>query len=319
MQKTTWFVLIFLFLGTSACANNGFSSSSITIGESTLTPFPTSLATATLDLTATAIHSTQSASILLTPSSTSVIASPDPGVVIFPTSIPIPLILPEIEIPEAEIQIYVPGELSRVTSPFRFVANLAPTSPNYIILIELLGEDGRTLTRKIISALPPGGTTRINAVTEIEFEIDGLAEAARLVVSLDDEYGRVRALASVNLVLLSTGITQLNPYTDRFENIIIQQPSGNVMVQGDTLVITGLARTQSGRFLSLELINRKGEVIAFGLATVVTQEGAEYGFFATELKYLVEDPIWVLIVVRETGEKIPGPIHLTSLEMVISP
>jgi hypothetical protein len=91
------------------------------------------------------------------------------------------------------------------------------------------------------------------------------------------------------------------------------------MVQGDQLVVTGLARTQSDRFLSVELINREGEVVAFGLATVVTPEGTEYGFFAVEITYLVEDRIWVLIVVRETGDKISGTVHLSSIEMVISP
>lgn len=317
MQKNAWFILIPLLVATSSCDNGGSFPAS-TDDNPTLASDPATRKAATPDLTATVFESTKTASKLLTPSITNVLAIPEPGVIITPTSIPIPLFLPELDIPEAEVQIYVPGELSRVTSPIRFVANLAP-STNYRVLIELLGEDGRTLTRKIIYALPPGGATRTNAVTEIEFEIDGLAEAARLIVSVDDEYGRVRALSSVNLVLLSTGITQLNAYTDTFESIVIQQPSANVMVQGDKLVITGLARTQSERFLSIDLLNRMGEVIAFGLATVVTSEGEEYGFFAVEIAFQVEQPTWVLIVVRETGNKIPGTIHLSSLEMVISP
>jgi hypothetical protein len=318
MQKKTLYFLLPLILLFSACSNSGNFPPTPDASSTTLNSNPESQDTPTPDLTTTAIQATHSASDLLTPSSTSVLASPDPGVIIQPTSIPIPLILPELEIPEGEIQIYVPGELSRVTSPFRFVANLEP-SPNYSVLIELIGEDGALLARKNIYALPPISTTRTNAITEIDFEIDGVAEAARLVVSVDDEYGRVRAVASVSLVLLSSGITQMNPYRDIFENIIIEQPSANFMVQGEKLIITGLARTQSDRFLSVELINREGEVVAFGIATMITPEGAEYGFFAAEIAYLVEEPIWVLVVVSETGDTILGTVHLSSIEMVISP
>ena len=318
MYKQSWYILIALLILSSACENVGLLPQTTSSDDSAPSQDSTIQATASPDTTATAMEGTLSAIELLTPSITNVIASPSPGVTALPSITPISLVDPETVLPEGEIQIYVPGELSRVSSPFRFVANLQP-SPNNTVLIELLGEDGRTLTRKLILAFPPGGTTRTNALTDIEFEIEALAEAARLVITVEDEYNRIRAIASVNLVLLSTGITQMNPYVDRFENIVIQQPSANVMIRGEALIVTGIARTQSDKLLIVELINREGEIVAFGFATVITQEGEEFGFFAAELEYEVEEPIWVLIVVRESGERIPGLVHLSTIEMVISP
>ena len=318
MHKSFKNIQIVLLLFSGACQNVGLLPQITSSGESVSSVVPTVQESATPDLSAASSAATISAIDSLTPSITNVIASPSPGVTVLPSETAIPLVDPDTVIPEGEIQIYIPGELSRVRSPIKFVANLQP-SPNNTVLIELIGEDGRTLTRKIISAFPPGRMKRTNALTEIAFEIEGVAEAARLVVTVKDEYNRIRAIASVNLVLLSTGITQTNPYIDRFENIVIQHPSANVMILGPALIVTGIARTQSDKLLIVELIDREGTIIAFGLATVVTQAGEEYGFFAAELEYEVEEPTWVLIVVRESGDRISGLVHLSSIEMVISP
>lgn len=298
---------------------------------SACTNFPTSLdprssssapasqaAVATASTMDTLVANTEIPTATNTPFITSVVASPDPNGTATPTQTPVSFVNPDDEVPEGEIQIYVPGDLSRVISPFRFVANLQP-SPNNTVLIELLGEDGRVLTRKIILAFPARSEKRVNAITDIDFEIDELAEAGRLIVSVEDEYGRVHAVASVNLILMSTGMTQMNPYVDIFENIIIQQPSANVMVQGTSLTVTGLARTQSDNLLQIELIDRDGKVIAFGFASVFKSEGEDYGFFALEIRYIVSEPIWVMIAVQENALRVPGPIHRSSIEMVISP
>ncbi|MEK6256839.1 MAG: hypothetical protein N2C13_05925 [Chloroflexota bacterium] len=314
MKLRTGLIIVLTSIFSSACSNlppntNNLSTNTAVVSQAPIATGEDIPATASMTRTPTAT---------LTPAGTSVVASPNPGETLTPTETPASLVDPDGVRPEGEIQIYVPGELSRLISPFRFVANVEP-SPNHTVLIELLGEDGRLLTRKYPLAFPPRGFSRTNAVTEINFEIDGLAEAGRLVVSVEDEYGRVHALASVNVILLSTGKTQMNPYIDRLENIIVQQPSANVMVQGTSLIVTGLARTQSENLLLIELIDREGKVITFGFAAVVTAEGEDYGFFALELSYAVEDPIWVMIRVQENGVRIPGPIHISTIEMVISP
>ncbi|MDH3942910.1 MAG: hypothetical protein OEV06_02295 [Anaerolineae bacterium] len=297
-------ILIALLLVFTACTPE--DGPAATLLPDPASPFPT------LEASATAPQAAPTAA------ATSLLASPDPDLALSPTVTPVQLIDPDLEIPEAEIQIYVPGPLSRLTSPFRLIGNLEP-GPDYQVYIEMIGEDGRTLVRKIIRALPPGGEIRTDFISVMEFEIDALAESARIIVGVDDEYGRRRALASVGVILLSDGVTLTNPYTDTLENIVIQQPDPNVMVQGERLIVTGVARPQNDDVLVVELIDRRGVVVATGLAPVVVPEGEQYGFFAAEIPYQVEEPIWVLVVVRERGVKIPGPVHLSSIEMVISP
>jgi hypothetical protein len=282
--------------------------------ESVTEPVPTGAPSTSAALATAAATATPSQ----TPFATSVVASPSPGVTVSPSPSPMQLFDPEVGIPEGEIQIYTPGPLSRLASPFRLIGNLEP-GPGYRVYIELLGEDGRTLTSMIIRALPPGGMVRTDFVASIEFEIDALAEAARLVVSVHDEANRVSALASVDVILLAEGVTLNNPYQDAYESIIIQKPDAKASIEGGSLIVTGLARPRENDILRVELIDARGAVVASRLALVVVPDGEQYGLFAVEVPYEVQESTPVLLVVREEGTEYPGPVHLSSTEITLNP
>ncbi|MBW8011083.1 MAG: hypothetical protein FVQ83_07570 [Chloroflexi bacterium] len=330
-QKKSPTTLLLIFQGVvfflNACASG--SGIDVETGEagSISNPTATGGQISTIDLTSTADAQFPSDETSqpdsetdgpISTTATSIVAMPDPNNPLPPTPTSVSLINPDSIYPEGEILIYRPGDLSKVTSPFRLVANLEP-GPNGRVHVELFGEDGRTLSRKILNVMIPASMTRFNVLTDLDFEIVGVAEAARLQVSVDDEFGRLRALASIDLILISVGPTELTRYRDTLENIIIQQPFANVMIQGETLLITGLARTDSEQPLAVELIDRDGNIVSYGMATVVFQEGEEYAFFAAEITYNVDEPTWVLITVRELGFNIPGTVHLSSVEIVLSP
>lgn len=311
----------------SACSNGSGNEGETVEPSSISSPTATDGQISTINLTSTAdgqipIEETSQAESAPdgtnTTTATSIVAMPDPNNPLPPTPTSVSLINPDSIYPEGEIQIYRPGDLSKVSSPFRLVANLEP-GPNGRVHIELFGEDGRTLSRKILNVMIPASMTRFNVITDLDFEIVGVAEAARVQVSVDDEFGRLRALASIDIILISSGPTELTRYRDTLENIIIQQPYANVMIQGETLLITGIARTDSEQALAVELIDREGNIVGYGMATVAFQDGDEYAFFAAEISYNVNEPTWVLISVRELGFSIPGTVHLSTLEIVLSP
>lgn len=252
------------------------------------------------------------------PAATSVVSTPQVSSTAIPTEVQDPLVDPESIIPPAEIQIYKPGPLSKVRSPFQLSANLSPGFNN-LVRIDLIGEDGHTLVRKVMEFPVSSGHTRRDIFTEINFEIKSVAETARLQISVSDEFGRMTALSSVDLILLASGVNEYNPSGDLLENIIIQQPMPNYMVQGGNLIVSGLARSQSQKPLAIELITRGGKVVGYGQAYVAAPENSAYGLFATEIKYQVSEPSWVLVVVRERGAKIPGSAHLSSAEVVLGP
>jgi hypothetical protein len=240
-----------------------------------------------------------------------------------PSPEPVDPLHPEIgTIPDAEIIIYRPGELSRLASPFRVVADLPPgPAPDFLVTVELFGEDGRLLVRKLLRVPLHPSTMRTTFVTDIDFEIRAVAETGRIVISTEDEFSRPRALASVDVILVSDGLSDLNFYQDTLENIIIQQPEAFKMVQSaeGILIVTGLARQNGDSPLLIELIDENGKVVGFGNAPFIVPETGEYGLFVGEVKYNVLEPTWVRLVVQTQGGRVPGISHTTSLEVVVSP
>lgn len=270
-------------------------------------------ASATLPATVVSITPTCTISATATlqaPSSTP--APQQPGA---STRTPIPEL--PVEIPFADIQFVSPGALSRVAAPIELHAFLVPGDSGRV-RVELYGEDGRLMFRKLfVLNGPPGSQANLRA--EIDFEITAVAETATLVISVDDTYGRLITLASQPLILLSLGESDLNPPDDFLAPIVIQQPEPKVLIQGGTLVVSGLVRKTSDQPLLVELIATDGKVIGNRLAGVATQPEGGHRLFAAEIPYQVETPTWVRITVSESGGNLARPLRLSSVEVLLSP
>jgi hypothetical protein len=256
----------------------------------TATFTPTFTATPTFDLTQTAVI------LALTPSST---ATPFPPV------------------PEARVQIYRLGELSLVTSPIQVTARLT-SQFGKVVRVELHGEDGRLLARqvKVFNTLP----WHVASISvELDYEISAAAEVGRLIISAEDVYGRIIDLNSVNLVLLSTGVTELNPASALLESIFIQEPINKALIQGGLAYVSGLARPNGSLPLRIALITEDGKTVGQRLAAVKIPIPGGYGTFAAEVPYTVTSITPALLVVYEEGQPISEMTHLSSLEVILSP
>jgi hypothetical protein len=219
---------------------------------------------------------------------------------------------------EAELIIKRPGQLSRIVSPFRVIAYVDP-GPDRRVQVALLGEDGRTLASKRVRAMEFLGLDNGNMITDLEFEIDALSELGRLEISVYDEFGRVKAMNSVNIILLSVGETDRNYTPEAQERIIIQYPLANYMVEGESLLVSGSVRTTSEKPLSLTLIDEQGNLVGQGESTVVLSDDQSSGLFIGEIPFSVDTPIWVRLSVAIPGDRISGFQYIKTLEMVISP
>lgn len=227
---------------------------------------------------------------------------------------PIPSNLP---LPLAEIEILAPGDGARLVSPIEIATNLI-TGPEGRLRIELINEDGEILARKVLI------WNLLNAVkqrvhTTLDFEISGVAESARLVVSVDDDYGRLRAISSVDILLLAEGPYEESPALDYLENLVILNPSAESVVESGSILIQGIARTHSDRPLNVQLIARDGRILASGDAYVAHPAGYDYGVFSITLSAQVTSRQWIQVAVRETGDRIPGDLHYSTLEFVLTP
>jgi hypothetical protein len=220
---------------------------------------------------------------------------------------------------DADILILKPGDYSMVTSPFRVSAYLEP-DPNHLIDIRLVGEDGRPLLEKSVQVFPYEGTTFVTMVSLIEFEIDpGTIQAARLEISTTDEFGRPKALNSIQLILLTEGDPLRNYAESLKEKVVIQYPLDNTLIQGDTLLLSGLVKARSEKPLSVELIDEAGQVIGEGEAAVLLQGEGDYGFFATQVHYDVAEPTWARLVIRVPDARIPGTAYIKTRELLLYP
>ncbi|HSO27198.1 MAG TPA: Gmad2 immunoglobulin-like domain-containing protein [Anaerolineales bacterium] len=245
----------------------------------------------------------------LTPTSVTPAATATPAFTATPTQFP--------EIYDAEIQINRMGDLSRVTSPFLVSAYLS-SHIGKIARTELYGEDGRLLARDLRTFTTIPWNYASHSV-EMEFEISAPAEVGRLAIIVEDVFGRVMAVNSVNLILLSVGSTELNPPTALLEAIVIQEPTPQTLIQGGTVLVTGLARPDTDRPLHVELISEDGRQVGQRLVSVERLLEGAHGTFAVEVPYNISETTPVRLVVYEYGEMISPYIHLSSLEVVLNP
>lgn len=220
--------------------------------------------------------------------------------------------------PEAIIKIYRPGDLSRVVSPFRVVANVQPGLHNKV-RVQLLGEDGRTLVDTTQTVIPLPGLTTANLVIELSFTTPAVAEAGRLLVSVTDDLGRLSSASSVNLILLSQGLTELKGYGDLRENLVIQQPAEGETIKGGVMTVSGLVRSGNDLPLTLELYDELGVLVGEGSADIVYSYERNYQLFIGEIEYKVSRATSLRLVVWASGTRIPGMAYLASRVVSVKP
>jgi len=211
-----------------------------------------------------------------------------------------------------------PGLLSKVVSPIK-TELYAVTGDGGKITLELVGEDGRVISRQIITRGDDEGV-RVWMAPEMPFEIEAAAETARLQVSSLDSFGRLIGLSSVDLVLLSVGRNEINPAAIDQEPYLIRKPRAADTVSGGMLLLEGLARPVNDSPLIIELVNESGVVLSTK-RLVVEKPAAPLSHtpFTIEIPYRVSTAIPVRLSIRQEGSRIPGTVALVSRLITLEP
>lgn len=220
--------------------------------------------------------------------------------------------------PPAPIQIYRLGELSRVISPLEVNTYITSIDAR-VARIELYGEDGRLMARHMRTAISrPGELARIGV--SLDFEAHAAAEAGRLVVSVEDTAGRLRDVNSIELLLLSVGMNQINPATGLWQRLIIQEPQPNALIVGGELLVSGRALPNNPEQpLRVVVYGSDGKVLGNRLAGIEFPIPGDYGIFQAAVPYSVNDITPALVVVYEEGGDVSDIAHLSSLDVILSP
>ncbi|MCX8062023.1 MAG: hypothetical protein N3D16_05530 [Anaerolineales bacterium] len=221
-------------------------------------------------------------------------------------------------IPNAIIQINRPGPYSKVASPISLQAYLKPGKGKQV-QIELFGEDRRVLVRLIQPIVWLDRTGYAHVYKDIPFEIPGVAEAAYLTLSVTDDLGRVTAVNSVPIILLSIGESDVIPAVDLRAPILIQQPQPNALLQGKKVITSGLVRSGGDTFLMIQLLDTQGKVLGQRVTNVQPAKELGFGSFNTEVPYMVREPTPALLVVWQGVGNLSNILYLASVEVLLSP
>jgi hypothetical protein len=273
--------------------------------------------TSSSNSTSLAIITTSTAS--LAPSATytqDLRASPTRRPTRTPTITPTPLI------PRAGIQISEPGPMSRVSSPLELAANLRsmPSGSYHTeIWMEPLqpGGDPRLLFREVKKVIL-NPIDWIYLEQEIPFELSRVSEFGQLRIGMYDKFGRPVSVSSVDLILLSMGLSDITPTGDLDDPIVIREPTPNHLIQGGVVIVNGLAKP-SEEFMQAELVSSDGSVVGYQQVFVTPASDGSYVPFACEVPYQVSKGTWVRLQISESGVRIPGIEHLSSVEVYLSP
>jgi hypothetical protein len=155
--------------------------------------------------------------------------------------------------------------------------------------------------------------------SEVIFGINAVAESGRLQIGVEDEHGRLKSLSSVDLLLFSMGKQDLNQPLDQLENIVLESPRSNTLIQGGIMRVAGLARPRSTQPLMIEILTSDGRIVGTRQVSVNPSPGNMYGTFAIDVPFTVDYTTRVRVQVWEPGDKIPGIVNLSSLEVILSP
>ena len=188
------------------------------------------------------------------------------------------------------------------------------------MLVELLGEDGRSLARQRLDYHQYIDRS-IAIAPKLEFAINGVAELGRLVVSVNDRYGRQAALASTDILLFSIGENDFNPAQSDVAPYIFRSPVPDQVIQGGILGVRGLVRPVNVNPVLIELLDEKGQLLANASVQIDLPAGdLSHNPFSVDLTYNVSETTHARLVIRqESVDRIPGTVALWSIPVLLNP
>ena len=224
--------------------------------------------------------------------------------------------IPQPEVGSGTLQIFSPGPLSKLVSPITVYGYAIPGFNNRGFLT-LNGEDGRLLDSKVIYLYTANTWAYFNIL--LSYKIQVVGELARLTISTQDQYGRLTAVYSVHLILLTEGSSIINLPGNLKERCVIDKPVPGRRIAGGKLTVTGVMRPFNSLPLVVELISRNDKIIASQLVTISPASDDSYVPFQIDLPYSISSGTWALLVVRQPDERIGGMMYLYSREVYLSP
>jgi hypothetical protein len=224
--------------------------------------------------------------------------------------------IPPVNLPPESLTLYSPGPGSQVTSPIRISGRGGP-SFNERIRMRLYGEDNRLLgEHTTVLFAYPGNAGRF--VSILSFQISGVAEAGRLeIASFDRRYNRVDHITTENLILLSTSQPLIHPQIQPPEQLAILSPPDGQTLTGGSLQIRAAGWVNADVPVTVDLVDRQGEVMATGQARFDAAQVGQLGTITLTLPYTTPFSQYARVVLTERDPTGAYIVHLSSVEVYL--
>lgn len=280
------------------------------------TPYPPEYLPTVIALTAESIARTAGDAATATymasiPTDTPTI-TPEPTLTFTPAPTYTPTAIPGHKL--SAIQFIAPGPMSKVVSPINLKMNVI-TGDSLRVQIDLHGEDGRLLARTVKRNVP---TSRdgVFQTSKITFEIPSAAEVGRITVSTFDKQGRIQALNSVHVLLLSSGDNEITPAGNPSEPVGVISPLADESVSGGVLNVSGDIWPFNLQPVIFELVDPDGKSLGLRILTV---EAINPQLFETTVPYRISDPTPARLVIRQDDDRMPGLFYIYTQEVLLNP
>ena len=213
----------------------------------------------------------------------------------------------------AAIQILAPGPMSKVVSPIILKMNIV-IGESQKAQIDLFAEDGSLLSRTV-KKVPLSGDGIFQQI-KIPFEIRTAAEVARITISTLDKAGRIQALNSVRVLLLSSGSNEITPPGNPSEPVGVFSPKLKDSASGGVLNVRLDVWPFNLNPVIMELIGPDGK--SLGLRVLTINE-LNPQLFTTTIPYRISDPTLARLTVRQDDDRMDGLFYVYSQEVMLNP
>jgi len=270
------------------------------------TPYPSNYLPTVIYLTAQSIHGTSAVqtAAAITPTLTPTL-TPSP---IPPTPTATDTSTPPPGMSSGAIQITSPGQMSKVISPLEVRMSVAAGN-NSKVYLALYSEDGSLLYDRLLNLAVPSSGQYI--FEKIPFEIRAAAEIGILQVTTRDSTGVLMALDTVRVLLLSSGVSQINPPgNDLYERVALETPSAHSTASGGMLIVKGVYLPFNSQPLVLELVGVNGKSLNSNRTVTVTSLDSQA--IDTTLSYKVDAQTQAYLVIHQQDDVLKDPVLFSS-------